>query len=346
MRPPGDLSYPCRYRRASSRPLLAQPAWPSTRSSHVGRSGLTASSSRAVGRQPSFQFTWFQPLTCTHPHPGVRPRAVSPPPAPRPATVASGRPGAMRLESHDVRMRVDQSRQQRAAVGALRPRRPARRDRPPDRSRRPCRPPPASLPKRWSFPAGIGRVAVDMVDEEICRNCGNGAPGGDQDRQAAKNRHGVNPIVVVQVAQAHLNATRVAASLRSDSTSGRGARSGSTGRLMMPASGPHLAHLVCNARDRTLPTRPRAYRAPRVPAASTQPRRAAHHKRDLGQCRVVVVLADEGIPSCPRHADAGPRRFDSPRDRGLVDGIRFNRFAADLGGSQEGRPPGESRPAD
>ncbi len=41
--------------------LLAQPAWPSTRSSQTGRSDTTASSSAAVGKRPSFQFSWFQP---------------------------------------------------------------------------------------------------------------------------------------------------------------------------------------------------------------------------------------------------------------------------------------------
>ncbi len=61
---------------ASAR-LLAQPAWPSTRSSHTGRSLTTASSSAAVGKRPSFQISWFQPRPRSQACPGLAP-AYSP----------------------------------------------------------------------------------------------------------------------------------------------------------------------------------------------------------------------------------------------------------------------------
>ena len=46
--------------------LLAQPAWPSTRLSQTGRSATAVSSSFAVGKRPSFQISWFQPLPRIH----------------------------------------------------------------------------------------------------------------------------------------------------------------------------------------------------------------------------------------------------------------------------------------
>jgi hypothetical protein len=41
--------------------LFAQPAWPSTRPSQTGRSATAASRSAAVGKRPSFHFSWFHP---------------------------------------------------------------------------------------------------------------------------------------------------------------------------------------------------------------------------------------------------------------------------------------------
>ena len=46
--------------------LLAQPAWPSTRSSQTGMSPTAASSSAAVGNRPSPHVSWFQPVPMIH----------------------------------------------------------------------------------------------------------------------------------------------------------------------------------------------------------------------------------------------------------------------------------------
>ena len=56
---------------ALSAALLATAAWPSTRSSHTGRSPTTASRSAAVGKRLSAHNSWFQPRPDTQPDPGL-----------------------------------------------------------------------------------------------------------------------------------------------------------------------------------------------------------------------------------------------------------------------------------
>ena len=55
----------------NSAALLPTEAWPSTRSSHTGRSATTASRSALVGNRLPGQFSWFQPRPMIQPVPGL-----------------------------------------------------------------------------------------------------------------------------------------------------------------------------------------------------------------------------------------------------------------------------------
>ena len=65
--PPSGCQSPARSRATRRNAAeLAQPAWPSTRSSQTGRVGKAASRSAAVGKDFSGQSFWSQPRPSSH----------------------------------------------------------------------------------------------------------------------------------------------------------------------------------------------------------------------------------------------------------------------------------------
>ena len=66
IRPPAGVAVLAVTPAALIAALFAQAACPSARPSQTGRSATTASRSAAVGKRPSFHFSWFQPPPTIH----------------------------------------------------------------------------------------------------------------------------------------------------------------------------------------------------------------------------------------------------------------------------------------
>ena len=184
IRPPAGATLRAVMPAAFSAALLPQLAWPSARDSQTGRSPTAASSSAAVGKRPSPQFSWFQPP------PRIHLRSGSPPHSRdlrlrlgqrlRPRQIEFQRAEA---EFHHMAMRIDEPGQHhpplhvRAPVEFVRPlflRRQQPRDMPVQRHQQ--------AGETDDAPVLVQRDAIDIVDQRIRQR------GQRRDRQQRRQR--------------------------------------------------------------------------------------------------------------------------------------------------------------